>query len=433
MRACCPLAFLSLALALGYVAADDKPKPEAPAKGDGDKNRELHVVGISEGYTKTDGKLHGGKAQVLVSRPDKTVTLVLVSYSPVTWEVAVGKNTTVEKVILGGSGKAAVKGTLDKVEVVEAFRGSKSAKLPFYAYQVDTPTFPKLVEAIDDLTNQKIASFMGQYRAEADVAFTVDSVSDDERLSVDYPMPAKNLKLPKLTFSAHHEVPGERSYEVTRSFGEFTLSGPKADALRPLPEHTNRIVYDPAGKKYYGITSHELAEIDLDKKKVTKIDTDLNVPKLSWPSDVTFDTKRERVLLAGSRDLLYAYYPKTAKWEVLAEKAPGVIVYHPKDETVYGLKSDLGGQKLPELQQIGANGAVVTSVKLDGPLLSSMFGRGPGANGVQLVAADDKLVLLINGAVARGGEASPLKWSYIYLLDQKTGKAQLVWKRKVVK
>ena len=39
------------------AAADDKPV----AKGKDDKDRELHVVGISGGFTKSDGKIHGGK------------------------------------------------------------------------------------------------------------------------------------------------------------------------------------------------------------------------------------------------------------------------------------------------------------------------------------------------------------------------------------
>jgi hypothetical protein len=437
MRACCviPLCAFALLLVAGSplkpAAADEKPKDRPPAKKD-DKDRELHVVGIYEGYTKSDGKIHGGKAQVLLKRPGKQVTLVLVSHTPVTWEVAVDKDTKLEKVILGGYGRAAVKGTPEKVEVVEAFRGSKDAWLPYSTYKIDEPRFRAVIDALDAKTGQKIASFTGVYRAEADVLLVVENVDNDERLSADYPTPVPAAKLPKLTFQAHRYIPGERPHDVSaRSFGEFTLAGPKADTLKPLPDRVSRMTYDPAGKKYYGIADHGLVEIDLEKKKVKKLDPGLNVPEISWPADVTFDTKRERVVLVTSAGggHMYSYHPKTGNWNALAEKPAQVVAYHPKDDVVYGLKSDFRGAGT-ELQEINANGAVVTSVKLDGQFLPGMLGVGPGVSGVQLVPADDKLVLLIDPVGLRGSEAPAPKWSYMYLIDPKTGKAQLVWKGK---
>ncbi len=184
MRACCVVALVGLALMLlagsspNPASADDKPKVEPPAKEKDNKDRELHVVGIYEGYTKSDGKIHGGKAQVLVKRPGKQVTLVLVSYDPVTWEVAVNKDTKLEKVILGGSGKAAVKGLPEKVEVVEAFRGSKTATLPFYAYKIEDAPFRALVEALDGTTGLR-----AELRLQEDVD-PVERVEGGYRLTV---------------------------------------------------------------------------------------------------------------------------------------------------------------------------------------------------------------------------------------------------------
>jgi hypothetical protein len=436
MRARCSLAFaVALVLLFGPAAADDKKPADPPAKEKAkeDKDRELHLIGIYEGYTKSNGQIHGDRAQIQISRPGKKVTLVLVAYKPMTWEVGVSKGTTIEKVILGGYNKAAVKGLPEKVEVVEAFRGSKDAKLPFYTYKIDEPGFRAIVEALDGMTGQKLASFTGMYRAEAESVIAVEDVSDDERFSVDYPQPVPAAKLPKLTFRAHREIPGKYPHEVTRSFGEFTLAGAKADTLVPLPDRASRITHDPVGKKYYGIANHKLAVIDMATKKVKELALG-DVPEISWPADVTFDAKRERVLLttSGGGGYLYAYYPKTEKWEVLAEKPANTIVYHPKDEVVYGLKGDLRGG-VPELQEINAKGAVVTSVPLDGPFLPGMFALGPGTGSVQLAAADDKLVMLINPTGLRGSEVPLPKWSYMYLIDQKTGKAQLAWKEKVVK
>jgi hypothetical protein len=219
---------------------------------------------------------------------------------------------------------------------------------------------------------------------------------------------------------------------VVRSFGEFTASGPKADSLKPLPDHVGRVAFDPNGKQYYGVYRHTLAAIDMDRQKATSIDTGLDVPEINWPSDVAFDTKRERVLLTtfGGGGYLYAYTPKTGKWEVLAEKPAHWLAYDAKNDTLYGLKAGHRGEGA-ELQQLNAKGAVVSSVNLDGAFAPGVLEMGPGGAGVQLIAADDKLVLLCSPVGRLGGEGPSPKWSFIYIVDPKTGKAQLVWKDKV--
>ncbi|MCI0705597.1 MAG: hypothetical protein L0241_31440, partial [Planctomycetia bacterium] len=64
MRACCMVGLFAVAFLAGSSPipglADEKPKVDPPAKEKQNKDREVHVVGIYEGYTKTDGKIHGG-------------------------------------------------------------------------------------------------------------------------------------------------------------------------------------------------------------------------------------------------------------------------------------------------------------------------------------------------------------------------------------
>lgn len=382
----CLASLCGLALALSVVAGEP-PKGDPPAKVKAKDNKsEVHLVGIYEGYTKTDGMIHGGKAHVSINRPGKSVMLVLVSHNSVTWEVAVNKDTKLEKVILGGSKRTAVIGLPEKVTVVEAFRTSKTPLLPFATYKIDDPSFRTIVETLHGLTGQDIASFAGVYRAEADILLSVEEVGSDERYSVEYPKPISASKLPKLSFQAHH-ILGKSPHEATRAFGEFTLSGPKKDTLVPLPKHVSRIAYNPASKKYYGIYQNKLAEIDIENSKPTTIETGLKVPEISWPADVTFDTKRERVLLTtfGGGGYLYAYTPKTNTWEVLAEKPAQVIAYHTKNDTLYGLRCDFGGKT--ELQEINAKGAIVTSTALDGQFLPGVL--GDGTNGARQTRVDD--------------------------------------------
>jgi hypothetical protein len=428
--ALCLFALLLLISPAGALPGSQDEKPKEKPKAD----RELHVVGLYEGFTRSGDMIHGNKALVTVKRPGKNVTLVLTSYEPMTWELTVDKDTKIEKVILCGRKRGAVKGLPDRTELVGAFANGERHGLAVYAYKVDTPAFRVLVEALDREVGIPISSFTGAYRAEAGKPLVVDSVEKNELFSVDFPQVVPAAKLPKLTFQANHYVAGERFHDMTVSFGEYTLGGPKAATLKPLPDRVSRITYDPKGKKYFGIADHGLVEIDLEKQKYKKIEIGLEVPRISWPADLTYDTKRDRVLLitSGGPGYLYAYYPKTEKWEVMAERPPAVITYHPKDDVSYGIRGDAfreGGKG--ELLHINNRGAIVKSVKVDGPLLPGMMNLGPGVTGVQLVPAGDHLVMLVSPIGLRGGgERRGEPWSYIYLIDPKTGKTQLTWKSK---
>ncbi len=411
----------------GYFPINDL-RADEPQTLEQTGGRELHTVGIYEGFTKTNGKIHGGKARVTVNRPGKLVTLVLVSNDPVTWQLTVGKDTRLEKVILGGNDFAAATGMAANVQIVKAYRGSARPVLAFSGYDRNSPSFHRLIEAIDAMTGQKIASFSGRYRAATDQPFIVDSVQRDERLSPDYPRPAPAATLPKLSFSANQYVSGRRPFDESRSFGEFTLGGPRPDTFKPLPPRVDRIIYDPIRKKHYGISDHGIVLIDMEKRTVNKIKLSLEVPKMNWPADITFDTKRNRILVSTSTNgYLFAYYPEQHKWAVLRDNLDSpVLTYHAKDDSLYSIAGNGSG----ELRRLNQNGAVVKTMKLDGPFLPGLFNLGPGVTGAQMVSVDDKLVLLLSPLGRSPGESAICKWSYIYLVDPKTGKAQLTWKGK---
>lgn len=61
---------------------------------------EVHVVGIFEDFERTDGKIHGPRALVVLDRPGAEVVLVLISYSAVRWEVQLADGTAAPTVVL---------------------------------------------------------------------------------------------------------------------------------------------------------------------------------------------------------------------------------------------------------------------------------------------------------------------------------------------
>jgi len=114
---------------------------------------------------------------------------------------------------------------------------------------------------------------------------------------------------PAVLFTATGKYPDQ----VSAAYGDFTLAGPKADALKPLPRGIRHVAYDPVGKQLYGITNHELCRLDLAKGEGSEIAFPADLPRLSWPSGIAFDTKRERVVVAGGGAVgsLYSFTPKT--------------------------------------------------------------------------------------------------------------------------
>ena len=418
-----PLSFWGNALS----AAEPETKSEA--------ERELHAIGIYEGVEKTGNEIHGGRATVTVNRPGKMVTLVLTSYEPVTWEVKLAGDTKVEEVILGGYGPQAVKGVPENF-VIKAFRGGMSAKYLYADYKIDSARFRSFVEQLAEFSKLPLSSFQGSYAYRHESPLVIDRVQDDPRLSIDYPKVTPLAELPDLKFSAvHYSATGDRIRGRAASYGDFTLGGPIIDSLKPLPAGIQRVAYDPDAKQYYGIGMHEVCEVDLQNQTATKMELGLDVPRLSWPFDLTFDTKRKRMLLVSlhGRGYLYAYEPAMKKWSALADRLQiAAMAYHPKHDSLYAITLQFGEEGgRPTLSQFNPQGALVNSTKLGDPIVpGSLTSRGPGAS-AQLIAADDYLVLITSPSQygGGGGEGGPKK-SAMYLIDPKTEKVLLTWKQK---
>jgi hypothetical protein len=225
---------------------------------------ELHVVSIYEGQTKTNGVLHGGKAAVHVDRPGKDVTLVLSSCDTVTWEVTASPKTKLAKVIVGGYHRQAA-GVPAGVPVEEAFREGREKKDSIlFPHKLEYANFRLAVEELHKLTKQEISSFQGGYRASLEQPLLVDAVQVEPRLASDYPKVSPPAELPRVKFTALHFTQAMRG-QWLGSVGEFTLAGPDKATLKPLPKGIIALAHDPVGKKHYGITNHEVHEVDLEK------------------------------------------------------------------------------------------------------------------------------------------------------------------------
>jgi hypothetical protein len=392
-----------------------------------DEQRELHVVGVHVGVEKTGNQIHGGRAVVTVNRPKKKVTLALVAYNSITWEVKADTDTTVEKVILGGYHRQAVKGLAPDTDVVHAYNEEGSRSLT-YARSIESGQFRAVVQQLARLSNLEIASFYGTYEYRHEAPIIVDQVQADERLLRSYPRPAPPDQLPQLTFRALRYVPREAAEpRGGATYGEFTLAGPKEGTFAGLPRGMQRLVFDPAGNRHFGLAGG-LVEIDLAKQSSSKIVPGMDFPRLSY-TDLTWDVGRGRILIAGSH--LSAYAPATKEWSVLADD-PQVtaIAWHPGHDRLYGLAVAHGEEDgEPHLFEFNAHGALIGQRSLRKAIVPGVLGqRSFDAAGIQLIAADDYLVLLISPQAMRLEDSAP-KTEYLYLIEPKSGKVQLAWKQ----
>ncbi|MBA4064190.1 MAG: hypothetical protein C0501_10840 [Isosphaera sp.] len=143
---------------------------------------ELHVVGLYESYARVAG---GGKvsvkAQVAVNRPGKDVTLVLSAYEPVTWQVIVGPNTRLTKVVLCGYHTQAAE-VPKGIEVAELFHEGRGNR-PYVSvpHSPDANGFGQAVRAVRTATGLGVASYQGTYSYDPTKPVFVDAARPDDR------------------------------------------------------------------------------------------------------------------------------------------------------------------------------------------------------------------------------------------------------------
>lgn len=404
-----------------------------------DADNEVHLVSIYEGFEQTGHKIHGPKALVNVDRPGKQVTLVLTSYSGATWHVTASKDTHIRKVILGGYEQQAVKGVPKSTEITKAWRGQSRTPL-YYSYKPVGPKFRQLVKQIYALTKTELASFHGAYRPRSDAPFLIDKVDDDPQLSVDYPQPTPRNKLPAdarhVRFFAHNYVAGRHPHEVTSSFGQYTVSGPVVKRLKQLPKGISRVAYDPVGNMHYGISGHGIVQIDMKTNEIKPLELGLDVPRLSWPCEITYDTKRNRVILgsSGGGGYLYAYSTKKGRWSVIS-KLPGALdafAYSPADDFIYGVLFEHAEEgNVASLAKVNRKGEIVSRIPLGPPIHPGSLNTGPGVCTTQVAIAGKYIAILASPGGL--GDRNHLDAASIYLVDPEKKQVWLTSKKLVGK
>ena len=232
-------------------------------------------------------------------------------------------------------------------------------------------------------------------------------------------------------FSAVHYLPVSKS-ERSVSIVEYTLSGPKEDTAIPVTPPSiyplNQIAVDPRGPRYYGITTHRVGEIDVETGAFHELETDPDLPELSWPSGIAFDSERRRLVVTG-RSESFVFYPDSDRWNTIAGFDQSNIIslyYSPEDDRFFALIHSSGTAEADTVLRMNAHGAVLSTIRLSHPIPLPNPSM-PGGR-LQLFKPAREIVIL-QSAFFRSdasGRKDHLAGMNMFLVDPETGNVERV-------
>lgn len=352
---------------------------------------ELHAIGIYEGIMETAGRVHGPEARVHVDRPGASVTLLLTDYGPVRWFVTATPETRIERILLGGHQP-------ERSEVFlngEPHPDREIVVALGHAYKAEGPAFRAIVGRASELAGvERLAGFMGAYRA-PEAGFLVDRpASDDPRLGPD-PL-AGHLADPAV-------VP---------------------EALRPALAPG----FAPQSGARFSALGIEVRRADGSRQDLPAT---LDVPPVSWGVAAVLDETRGQVYAVslGGTGYLYRVDLATGTWSVLRDMqqfdASGMLLDVEGDRLILP-----GGTIDPSQILIMSLAGETTSVPLrpdDLPGFADLYDRGNGRGpGLLPLAVSGDLLLLRADADRRVVQASDGPTSLTWMVDLATGAVQLV-------
>lgn len=184
-----------------------------------------------------------------------------------------------------------------------------------------------------------------------------------------------------------------------------------------------RVVADSRRQKFYAAYPHYVLQIDGQTHAATVMSLENVTPRLSWPTSITYDTKRDRALLTslGGEGFLYAFPSTNAVWSMLSTLGDldiDCITYSPYHDALFGL--DTSARVLHKFSPAGQH--------LDSMEVALQL---PGYDWLnydaQLVATGENLVLL----VGPGSQFQPpsTREERMYLINPSSRQTTLTYRR----
>lgn len=236
-----------------------------------------------------------GSVKVVIDRPGKTVLLVLGSYEKIVWEVEARSGTRINGILVSARGEPSVYAA----PAIPVYQSNQ-----FCTHEKDSGPFASYLYYLNSLFGiQRIDAFRGTYS----LPYSID---------INQPDPSQGA----LTLEGEPtQAPlSQMKFELTTSdYGkaQWSLEGPvpEAKSMMLAPARTVKATSD---HRIYQIVSHDFFATDPATGKRELLKMPDGFPELSWPVDVTYDSKRHYVALAslGGEGYVYRFDTNTGKW-----------------------------------------------------------------------------------------------------------------------
>ena len=289
-----PIAKPAPAVAAALATAPIKAEPQSAGKPPANLAEGAEVMVVS-GYEAANQASNGTVVRVVIDRPGKAVLLVLSSYDKIAWHVEATGGTQLKGIVVSGYERPSVYTTTPAPVYL--------SKLP-YGYDKDSGNFASLLNGLNALFGvERVDAFRGAYALPNSITIDkLDPAKSDLTIEGDMPeAPLKSLKF-ELTTSDYGKA-------------QWSLKGPENPA-KPVMLAPARTVKAAQDQRIYQIVSHSVFVQDSATGKKQQLEMPDNFPRLSWPVDVAYDSKRHYVTLAtlGGEGFLYRYDTNTGKW-----------------------------------------------------------------------------------------------------------------------
>lgn len=390
---------------------------------------ELHVVGVYEGRADTDQT-----AAVTVTYAEKPVILALCAYEPVWWTIEVRPGVKIEKILLGGSHHQEIEKMPAGIKV-ESHVAEDGDRDSFQAYSLTDDSYPATIRTLKQLTGRTPATFTGAYRAGQEPLVVGDSNPDwrlqqllsliDQLYKVATAEQRQRVAetLEKITFFGVYLDPADK-YRRATAVGTLKVSGPLVDTLRPIQPSLTQLAIDPKTSKAYGVTMHELFEVDLATGKTMelKLANRKDLPRFSWTAGVAFDTQRRRLLVMTSHvySRVYAYDVDDDHWSLLTTSRGalfGGVAYHAKEDVLYMPGREGSSGHCTALHKFTPDGNALEVIQLSEPILNEQSSLGR----MQITSLNDEMFVIIPAPSKEADVSGSSRVTRVYVVNRHTG------------
>ena len=357
-----------------------------------------------------------GTVTVDVGATGRPVMLALGSYEHVNWNLNLLPGATVEKVIVSGYKTPSTPTNVPAGVPVEIVSGG-----PFPGYGRSGDLYdhlPAAAKALKQRTGLPLSSIQGTYSpGPTGAKFTVGGSGPNwaaERVLAETVPLYKDATAYQMAQDRAAAAPLRFKALYGGTAADFSPLGPIAGTFTRAPAGGS-LAFDPRTSTYYAVGNQ--GPVAFDTRGVAS-ELPANPFEVSWPTGLTFDTTRNRVVLStlGGEGALLSYSPDQKQWSTLAN-LNGVdlhsLTYSAPDDAFYALTDQHNTLSLG-LVRYNAQGRPAGTIDL------SQFIPSGDIFNYQLTAAGDQLSL-ITSPIYDLYEPDLAPMARSYLIDPRTG------------